>query len=162
DRPDLEPNLERLAFRLERLARDKPWCLTSNDELMRQLGCTRNTLAALLNRGESRGWFRRALVPGRHGRATARLGSVLFVRPPAPRPPRRPPRAALTGAPPGGRPPPAATPGAPGPAPPPSPLRFTASQRLRSPRIGHRRFPRTGDQRSPRIGHRLLVRKKGK
>jgi hypothetical protein len=81
DRPDLEPNLERLALRLERLAREKPWCVTSNDELMRQLGCTKNTLAAILNRGESLGWFRRVLVPGSHGRATARLGIVLFVRP---------------------------------------------------------------------------------
>jgi hypothetical protein len=81
DRPDLEPNLERLAFRLERLAREKPWCVTSNDELRDQLGCSQNTLAALLNRGESLGWFRRVLVPGRAGRATARLGFVLFVRP---------------------------------------------------------------------------------
>jgi hypothetical protein len=81
DRHDLEPNLERLAFRLERLARDKPWCITSNDELMDQLGCTHNTLAAILNRGESLGWFRRVLVPGRHGRATGRLGIVLFIRP---------------------------------------------------------------------------------
>lgn len=81
DRTDLEPNLERLAFRLERLARDRAWCVTSNDELRRLLGCSRNTLAATLNRGESLGWFRRVLVPGRHGRATARLGFVLFVRP---------------------------------------------------------------------------------
>lgn len=81
DRLDLEPGLERLAFRLERLAREKPWCLTSNDELRHQLGCSQNTLAALLIRGESLGWFRRALVPGRHGRATGRLGFVLFVRP---------------------------------------------------------------------------------
>lgn len=81
DRTDLEPNLERLAFRLERLARDKPWCVTSNDELMTQLGCSKNTLAAILNRGESLGWFRRVLIPGRHGRATGRLGFVLFVRP---------------------------------------------------------------------------------
>ena len=81
DRLDLEPNLERLAFRLERLARDKPWCLTSNDELRQQLGCSQNTLAAILIRGESLGWFRRALIPGRHGRATGRIGIVLFVRP---------------------------------------------------------------------------------
>jgi hypothetical protein len=81
DRLDLEPNLERLAFRLERLAREKPWCLTSNDELRDLLGCSRNTLAAALIRGESLGWFRRALVPGRHGRATGRIGIVLFVRP---------------------------------------------------------------------------------
>jgi hypothetical protein len=81
DRLDLEPNLERLAFRFERLAREKPWCITSNDELSAQLGCSRNTLAAILIRGESRGWFRRVLVPGRHGHATGRLGIVLFVRP---------------------------------------------------------------------------------
>ncbi len=81
DRTDLEPNLERLAFRLERIAREKPYGVTSNDELLQQLGCSRNTLAALLNRGESLGWFRRVLVPGRAGRATARLGFVLFVRP---------------------------------------------------------------------------------
>jgi hypothetical protein len=81
DRCDLEPNLERLALRLERLAREKPWCLTSNDELREQLGCSRNTLATILIRGESRGWFRRALVPGRHGRATGRIGIVLFLRP---------------------------------------------------------------------------------
>jgi hypothetical protein len=81
DRPDLDPGLERLAFRLERLARDRAWCVTSNDELMDLLGCSHNTLAALLNRGESLGWFRRVLVPGRHGRATGRLAIVLFVRP---------------------------------------------------------------------------------
>lgn len=81
DRPDLDPGLERLAFRLERLARDKAWCVTSNDELMEQLGCSHNTLAGLLSRGESLGWFRRVLVPGRHGRATGRLAIVLFVRP---------------------------------------------------------------------------------
>jgi hypothetical protein len=81
DRLDLEPGLERLAFRLERLAREKAWCITSNDELRDQLGCSRNTLAALLIRGESRGWFRRVLIPGRHGRATGRLGIVLLVRP---------------------------------------------------------------------------------
>lgn len=81
DRLDLEPNLERLALRLERLARDRAWCVTSNDELRRLLRCSHNTLAATLNRGESLGWFRRVLVPGRHGRATGRLGFVLFVRP---------------------------------------------------------------------------------
>ena len=81
DRPDLEPGLERLALRLERLAREKPWCFTSNDELRHQLGCSQNTLAAILIRGESLGWFRRVLVPGRHGQATGRLGIVLFVRP---------------------------------------------------------------------------------
>lgn len=81
DRPDLDPGLERLAFRLERLARDRAWCVTSNDELMDQLGCSHNTLASLLNRGESLGWFRRVLVPGSHGRATGRLAIVLFVRP---------------------------------------------------------------------------------
>ena len=81
DRTDIEAGLERLAFRLERFAREKPYGVTSNDELCRQLGCSRNTLAALLNRGESLGWFRRVLVPGRAGRATARLGFVLFVRP---------------------------------------------------------------------------------
>lgn len=81
DRPDLDPNLERLAFRLERLARERPWCVSSNDELREQLGCSQNTLGGILNRGESLGWFRRVLVPGRHGRATGRLGFVLFVRP---------------------------------------------------------------------------------
>jgi hypothetical protein len=80
-RHDLEPNLERLLLRLEGLARDKPWCFSSNDQLMDQLGCSRNTLAATLIRGESLGWFRRVLVPGRHGRATRRLGIVLFRRP---------------------------------------------------------------------------------
>ena len=87
DRPDLEPGLERLALRLERLAREKPWCFTSNDELRHQLGCSQNTLAAILIRGESLGWFRRVLVPGRHGQATGRLGIVLFC--PAHRPARR-------------------------------------------------------------------------
>src|SRR5262249_32576335 len=81
-RQDLEPNLERLALRLEGLARDKPWCLTSNQQLRDRLGCSQNTLAATLIRGESLGWFRRALVPGRHGRATGRLGITLFIRPP--------------------------------------------------------------------------------
>jgi hypothetical protein len=81
ERHDLEPNLERLALRLEGLARDKPWCLTSNDQLTDLMGCSKNTLAATLIRGESLGWFRRVLIPGRHGRATGRLGIVLFVRP---------------------------------------------------------------------------------
>ena len=80
-RPDLEPNLERLVLRLEGLARDKPWCFTSNDELMDLLRCSHNTLAAELRRGEQRGWFRRALIPGQHGRATGRIGIVLFIRP---------------------------------------------------------------------------------
>jgi hypothetical protein len=81
DHPDLDPLLERLLFRFERLARDRRYCDTTNDELMRQLGCSKNTLAALLTRGEALGWFRRVLIPGRHGRATARLGFVLFRRP---------------------------------------------------------------------------------
>jgi hypothetical protein len=81
ERHDLEPNLERLALRFEGLARDKPWCLTSNDQLRDLMGCSKNTLAATLIRGESLGWFRRVLIPGRHGRATGRLGIVLFVRP---------------------------------------------------------------------------------
>jgi hypothetical protein len=81
DRPDLDPTLEHLALRFERLAREKPWFLTSNDELREQLGCSKNTLAALLKRGEQRGWFRRVLIPGRHRQATGRLGIVLYVRP---------------------------------------------------------------------------------
>jgi hypothetical protein len=81
ERQDLEPNLERLALRLEGLARDKPWCLTSNEQLRDLMDCSKNTLAATLIRGESLGWFRRVLIPGRHGRATGRLGIVLFVRP---------------------------------------------------------------------------------
>ena len=81
DHPDLDPLLEKLLFRFERLARDKPWCDPTNDELMRELGCSHNTLAALLTRGEAQGWFRRVLTPGRHGRATARLGFVLLRRP---------------------------------------------------------------------------------
>ena len=78
---DLDPGLERLVLRLEGLARDKPWCFTSNDELLELLRCSRNTLADALRRGEQLGWFRRALIPGRHGRATGRLGIVLFIRP---------------------------------------------------------------------------------
>jgi hypothetical protein len=81
DRPDLDPGLERLAFRFERLAREKPWLMTGNEELMTQLGCSRNTLTELLKRGEQLGWFRRILITGRHGLATGRLGIVLFVRP---------------------------------------------------------------------------------
>ena len=81
ERNDLEPNLERLVLRLEGLARDKPWCVTSNDELMEQLRCSHNTLAVALRRGEELGWFRRVLTPGRHGRATGRLGIVLLIRP---------------------------------------------------------------------------------
>jgi hypothetical protein len=78
---DLDPGLERLVLRLEGLARDKPWCFTSNNELLELLRCSRNTLADALRRGEQLGWFRRALIPGRHGRATGRLGIVLFIRP---------------------------------------------------------------------------------
>jgi hypothetical protein len=78
---DLDPGLERLVLRLEGLARDKPWCFTSNDELLELLRCSRNTLADALRRGEQLGWFRRALIPGRYGRATGRLGIVLFIRP---------------------------------------------------------------------------------
>jgi hypothetical protein len=81
DQPDLDSLLERLLFRLERFARDKPWCHTTNHELMRQLDCSKNTLADLLKRGEALGWFRRVLIPGRHGHPTARLGFVLFRRP---------------------------------------------------------------------------------
>ena len=81
DQPDLDPLLERLLFRLERFARDKPWCHTTNDELMRQLDCSKNTLADVLKRGEALGWFCRVLIPGRDGRPTARLGFVLFRRP---------------------------------------------------------------------------------
>ena len=55
DHPDLDPLLERLLFRFERLARDKLWCDSTNDELMRQLSCSKNTLAALLTRGEALG-----------------------------------------------------------------------------------------------------------
>jgi hypothetical protein len=81
DRLDLDPLLERLLLRFEGFARDRPWCNPTNDELMRVLGCSHNTLAALLTRGEAQGWFRRVLIPGRHGRATARLGFVLLRRP---------------------------------------------------------------------------------
>ena len=81
DHPGLDPLLERLILRFERYARDRPWCDPTNDELMRQLGCSRNTLATLLTRGEAQGWFRRVLIPGRRGRATARLGFVLLRRP---------------------------------------------------------------------------------
>ena len=81
DLPDLDPLLERLLFRLERFARDKPWGNTTNDELMRQLQCSKNTLADVLKRGEALGWFRRVLITGRDGRPTARLGFVLFRRP---------------------------------------------------------------------------------
>jgi hypothetical protein len=81
DRLELDPLFERLILRLERFARDRPWCNPTNDELMRELGCSHNTLAVLLARGEAQGWFRRVLIPGRHGRATARLGFVLLRRP---------------------------------------------------------------------------------
>ncbi len=83
DRPELarDPDLERLAFRLERLAKEKPYALASNEELMVALGISKNTLAALLNRYELAGWGRRVLIPGGHGRATGRLGFVLFIRP---------------------------------------------------------------------------------
>ncbi len=159
DRPDLEPNLERLAFRLERLARDKPWCITSNDELRELLGCSRNTLAAALIRGESRGWFRRVLVPGRHGRATGRLGIVLFVRPsepatsPLPRPSTRSPTRS------GRHPPRFGT--LPDPPNPPLP-------RPDSPRIGRRRPPgfghhgpqKLGTTGPQKLGSAPLIRKK--
>ena len=58
DRPELarDPDLERLAFRLERLAKEKPYALASNEELMVALGISKNTLAALLNRYELAGW----------------------------------------------------------------------------------------------------------
>jgi hypothetical protein len=83
DRPELvrDADLERLAFRLERLAKEKPYALATNEELMQALGISKNTLAALLTRYELAGWGRRALIPGGHGRATGRLGFVLFVRP---------------------------------------------------------------------------------
>jgi hypothetical protein len=83
DRPELarDPDLERLAFRLERSAKDKPYALAGNDDLMLALGISRNTLAALLNRYELAGWGRRVLIPGSQGQATGRLGFVLFVRP---------------------------------------------------------------------------------
>ena len=83
DRPELarDPDLERLAFRLERSAKEKPYALASNDELMKALGISKNTLAALLTRYELAGWGRRVLIPGALGQATGRLGFVLFVRP---------------------------------------------------------------------------------
>jgi hypothetical protein len=83
DRPELErdADLERLAFRLERFAKEKPYALASNEELMKALGISKNTLAALLTRYELAGWGRRALIPAGQGQATGRLGFVLFVRP---------------------------------------------------------------------------------
>ena len=83
DRPELarDPDLERLAFRLERAAKEKPYALASNEELMAALGISKNTLAALLTRYELAGWGRRVLIPAGPGRATGRLGFVLFVRP---------------------------------------------------------------------------------
>ena len=83
DRPELarDADLERLAFRLERFAKDKPYALATNEELMQALGISKNTLAALLNRYERAGWGRRVLISGGHGQATGRLGFVLFVRP---------------------------------------------------------------------------------
>ena len=83
DRPELarDPDLERLAFRLERAAKEKPYALASNEELMAALGISKNTLAALLTRYERAGWGRRVLIPAGPGRATGRLGFVLFVRP---------------------------------------------------------------------------------
>ena len=83
DRPDLarDADLERLAFRLERFAKEKPYALASNEDLMLALGISKNTLAALLTRYELAGWGRRVLIPGAHGHATGRLGFVLFVRP---------------------------------------------------------------------------------
>ena len=81
DDPHLDSLLERLILRLERFGRDKPWCHTTNVELMRQLDCSKNTLADVLKRGEALGWFRRVLITGRDGRPTARLGFVLFRRP---------------------------------------------------------------------------------
>jgi hypothetical protein len=81
DRPDLDPGLEHLALRFERFARDQPWFVTSNQELMEELDCSKNTLAALLRQGEALGWFRRVLITAQNGHATGRLGIVLFVRP---------------------------------------------------------------------------------
>jgi hypothetical protein len=81
DRPDLTPEREWLAMRLERLARERPYCLTSNEELMELTGWSRNTLAKHLREYEADGWCRRRLIPGSHGRATGRVGIVLLVRP---------------------------------------------------------------------------------
>jgi hypothetical protein len=83
DRPELarDADLERLAFRLERSAKEKPYALASNEELMAALGISKNTLAALLTRYELAGWGRRVLIPAGQGQATGRLGFVLFVRP---------------------------------------------------------------------------------
>ena len=81
DHPDMGGGLELLVLRLERLARDKAWLNTTNEQLRAILGCSRNTLAELLKRGEELGWFRRVLITGKNGRATGRLGIVLFRRP---------------------------------------------------------------------------------
>ena len=157
-RSDLEPNLERLVLRLEGLARDKPWCFTSNDELMD----TPRVLAQhprrkILNRGEQRGWFRRVLVPGRHGRATGRLGIVLFIRP-TDRPVATPEtfdqvvdlmRAEIRR----GRP------GRPAQDPPLPRSDSPESAGRRHPGIWGPRSPKIGHRRSPKIGHRPLIRR---
>ena len=117
-------------------------------------GCSHNTLATILSRGEERGWFRRALVPGRHGLATGRIGIVLFIRP-TDRPVATPEtfdqvvdqiRAEIRRGP--GR--------TPGHRPSPSPPRFPGNRAARAPGFGDRGPQKLGTGGPQKLGTALL------